>query len=365
MTDGDRMRIFMGVLATVVMLAGCDGSKTEFPVKADDTTEVKELATKVSIVRLTAENIHLYSTKRNLGGNRTTMPNGGVGDYRVGEGDILDIVVWDHPDLTMPAGERRTPQESGLRVQSDGTFFYPYVGQVPARGKTAEQIRADLTERLSKYIPDPQAVVRVVGYNSSAVSVTGEVKAPKRQALTDVRLTLLDAIDAAGGLTLDADPRRVTVRRAGRTYLVDLQAFLKNGVGANNPVLRAGDVVSVPRIELQEAYLLGQLVKAETIDLTHDNITLTQAVTRVGGLKEEAADARGIFVFREVSAGHAVFQLDASNPVAYLLGGKFVLQPQDVIYVTSSPIHRWNRLISGLLPTMTAVRTTRLIQTSD
>lgn len=359
------MRILIGALVAIAMLAGCDGSKTEFPVKADETTAVNALATNVTVVRLTAENIHLYSSKRNLAGSRTTMPNGGIGDYRVGEGDILDIVVWDHPDLTMPAGERRTPQESGLRVQSDGTFFYPYVGQVPARGKTAEQIRADLTERLSKYIPDPQAVVRVVGYNSSAVSVTGEVRTPRRQPLTDVQLTLLDAVDAAGGLTPDADPRRVTVRRGGRAYQVDLQAFLKQGVGANNPVLRAGDVVSVPKIELQEAYLLGQLVKADTINLTHDNITLTQAVTRVGGLKEEAADARGIFVFRAVPAGHVVFQLDASNPVAYLVGGKFVILPGDVIYVTSSPIHRWNRLVSGLLPTMTAVRTTRLIEAGE
>ena len=93
-----------------------------------------------------------------------------------------------------------------------------------------------------------------------------------------------------------------------------------------------------------------------TIDLTRENVTLTQAVTRVGGLKEDSADARGIFVFRDTPMGITVFQLDASNPTAYLIGTRFVILPQDVIYVTTAPLHRWNRLISSLLPTLTTVR---------
>lgn len=350
------MRLWTLALATALLLAGCDVTKTDFPVRtASVQTEVEKMATNVAIVKLTADNVAAFSTPRNFDGSHTTMVSSGW-DYRVGVGDILDIVVWDHPELTMPAGERRTPEESGLRVQSDGTFFYPYVGQITAKGRTPEQIRADLTKRLDEFIPDPQVEVRVVGYRSQAVSVTGEVKNPSRQQLTDMPLTLLDAIDAAGGLSEEADPRGVTVRRGGRTFTVDLQAFLEQGVGANNPVLQAGDVVSVPKLELQEAYLLGQLAKPSTIDLTHENVTLTQALTRVGGLKEGSADARGIFVFRETPTGITVYQLDASNATAYLIGTRFVLLPQDVIYVTSSPMHRWNSLISNLLPTLTTAR---------
>lgn len=313
------------------------------------------MATNVSIVKLTADNVGAYSTPRNLGGSRTTMASS-AWDYRAGVGDILDIVVWDHPELTTPAGERRTPEESGLRVQSDGTFFYPYVGQIAAKGRTPEQIRADLTERLKEFIPDPQVEVRVVGYRSQAVSVTGEVENPSRQALTDMALTLLDAINAAGGLTKEADPRGVIVRRGGRSYTVDLQAFLEHGVGANNPILQPGDVVSVPKLDVQEAYILGQIVQPSTVDLSRENLTLTQALTRVGGLKEGSADARGIFVFRKTSTDITVYQLDASNATAYLIGTSFVILPQDVIYVTSSPMHRWNSLISNLLPTLTTAR---------
>jgi polysaccharide biosynthesis/export protein len=337
-------------------LTACDVTKTDFPVRTEAVrAEVEELATNVTVVQLTADNIDAFNRPRNLGGSRSGMASGGW-DYRVGVGDILDIVVWDHPELTMPAGERRTPQESGLRVQADGTFFYPYVGQISARGRTPEQVRADLTKRLTEYIPTPQVEVRVVGYNSQAVSVTGEVSSPSRQQLTDIPLTLLDAINSAGGLTKDADPRKVTVRRGNRSHVVDMQAFLEQGVPGNNPVLQNGDVVSVARKQIEEAYLLGQIVKPSTIDLTRENITLTQAVTRVGGLREDQADARGIFVFRDTPMGITVYQLDASNPAAFLIGTRFVILPQDVIYVTTSPLHRWNRLISSLLPTLTVTR---------
>lgn len=338
-------------------------TKSGFPVRTESSAPaVRQLASNVVIVQLSDSNVDAFSTPRDLGGSRTTMASSGW-DYRVGVGDILDIVVWDHPELTMPAGERRTPVESGLRVQSDGSFFYPYVGQIAAEGRTPEQIRADLTVRLVEFIPDPQVEVRVVGYRSQAVSVTGKVKSPSRQPLTDTPLTLLDAINAAGGLTEDADPRSVTVRRGGRSFTVDMQAFLERGVGANNPVLRAGDVVSVPKLEIQEAYLLGQIVRPATIDLTKENVTLTQAITRVGGLKEDSADARGIFVFRQTPMGITVYQLDASNAAAYLIGTRFIILPQDVIYVTSSPMHRWNSLISDLVPTLTTVRAADVIGT--
>ena len=349
------MRFSILAVMAATQLVGCDVTKTDFPVRtASVQTEVEKLATNVAIVRLTDNNVRAFSEPRDLGGGRTTMSSANW-DYKVGVGDVLDIVVWDHPELTNPVGELRSPEESGQRVQADGSFFYPYVGQVQAKGLTPEQIRDDLSVRLADYIPDPQVQVRVASYRSQAVSVTGEVEKPSRHPLTDMPLTLLDAIDAAGGLTEDADPRAVIVRRSGKSFVVDLQAFLEKGVESNNPVLKAGDVVSVQKLELQEAYLLGQVMKPSTIDLTQENVTLTQALTRVGGLKESSADARGVFVFRRTPMGVTVYQLDASSAVAYLIGTQFVIQPQDVIYVTASPTHQWNSLISDLLPTLTTI----------
>lgn len=353
------MRPLLSGSLAALLLTACDVTKTDFPVRTEAVrAEVEELATDVTIVRLTADNIASFSAPpgKSPAPGGTTLPASSGWTYRVGPGDILSVTVWDHPDLTMPAGAQRSAQDSGQRVQADGRFFYPYVGQIDAKGRTPEAIRDELTQKLAAYIPNPQVEVRVVGYNSQAVSITGEVKNPSRRPLTDTPLTLLDAIDAAGGLTDSADPRAVSLRRAGTLYSVDLDAFLQRGHSAGNPILRPGDVVSVPRREQKEAYLLGQILRPATIDLTRDPVTLTQAITRVGGLKEDSADARGIFVFRNTQTGITVYQLEASNPVAYLIGTKFLIQPQDVIYVTSAPLHRWNRLISSLLPSLTTAR---------
>jgi len=196
--------------------------------------------------------------------------------------------------------------------------------------------------------------VRVAEFNSQSVNVTGEVKSPNRQALKSVPLTMVEAISAAGGFTETADPAEVTLQRGGKIYDVDVTGFLERGFRANNPVLRNGDIVTVPRRKVREAYLLGQIVKPATIDLARETITLTQAVTRQGGLNEVRADARGIFVFRATDGKMTVFQLETSSPTGLLLGTRFVIEPGDVIYVTRSPLQRWNDTISRLLPTVQA-----------
>lgn len=338
-------------------LLSCSIAKTDFPVKQEaQQKSTEELGVQVDIVMLDADNIDTFNLRRAVNGGPTTLPSGRSWNYRVGVGDILDIVAWDHPELTLPAGEGRSPIESGFRVQADGTFFYPYVGQVSAAGFSTETIRQNLTIKLSEFIPDPQLQVRVVGYNSQYVSVTGEVTNPSRLPLTDAPLSLLQAVDAAGGLTDKANARQVTVRRGERVFHVDLQKFLDAGRSDNNPLLNNGDVVNVPELEQKEAFLLGQIVSPSTIDLTRESANLTQALTRVGGLREDTADARGVFVFRDTENGITVYQLDASTPVAFLLGTRFDIRPQDVIYVTTAPVSKWNALVNNLLPSVAAYR---------
>ena len=83
-------------------------------------------------------------------------------------------------------------------------------------------------------------------------------------------------------------------------------------------------------------------------------MTLTQALTRQGGVDGLRADARGVFVFRSVGAQMMVFQLETASPVGLLLGTRFVLEAGDVVYVSRSPLQRWNDTISRLLPTVQA-----------
>jgi polysaccharide export outer membrane protein len=104
---------------------------------------------------------------------------------------------------------------------------------------------------------------------------------------------------------------------------------------------------------------LGEISKPSTVDLTETPLSLTQALSRQGGLDDLRADARGVFVFREIDGKTTVFQLDTSNPEGYLIGTRFALRPMDVIYVTRAPIQRWNDAISRFLPSVNATRAVR------
>lgn len=348
------MRAFGVLIACLLSLGACTDGFVSFPV-TEDAQEVYREDTDVEIIRLDATNIGSFSSPAR-GHSRASIPSPQQWDYKVGVGDILNVIVFDHPELTLPAEPQRSAEETGFRVQADGTFFYPFIGQVQARGRVPEEIRAEVTQRLSEFIPSPQLEVRVAAFNSQSIVVSGEVKAPNRQPLTTVPLTLIEAVTAAGGLTDTGDARKVSIQRGGTRYSVDLAGYLQGGIAANNPILRSGDVVFVPRRRAEEAYLLGQVRKPDVIDLSLEPVTLTQAITRKGGLLEGKADARGVFVFRSREAGKiTVFQLETSSPTGMLIGTRFVLEPADVVYVVRSPLQKWNDTISGLLPTVRAV----------
>jgi len=342
-----------GIILVLFLLAACSDGHVSFPLSAEAQ---RSLGDDVSVIILDPTNIANFTSPAR-GHAPSSLPAGRDWSYLVGPGDILSVIVFNHPDLTLPAGPQRSAVESGFQVGSDGTINYPYIGTIQAAGRRTDQIRGDISEQLATFIPDPQVEVRIAAYNAQAIVVSGEVNTPNRQPLTAVPLSLIEAINAAGGFTDDAEPRNVSIQRAGRIYQVDVQGFLSGGLRQNNPVLRNGDVVSIPRRRAEEAYLLGEVSRPDVVDLSREQITLTQAITRRGGLQQTRADARGVLVFRADGARTLVFQLDTSNPSGLLLGTRFVLEPGDVVYVMRSPIQRWNDTISRLLPSVQAINT--------
>ncbi len=307
----------------------------------------------VQVIRLGPDNIGQMAPPSSTS-VPTTLAAVPDGDYRVGPGDSLAVIVLDHPELLVPAAGA---VDQGFLVRKDGTFTYPFIGDVAAGGRTIPEIRKDLLTRLATFFPDPQVDVRIAVYGSQRVVIGGAVGSPSIRIVEGLPVTLFDAVTSAGGLKEDADATRISLRRGGKEYRIDLNGYLADGLAANNPRLLAGDVVFVPTRRNDEAYVLGEVVRPSTVDLSRDPVTVTQAITRQGGLNLTRANARGVFVFREQAGKTVVYAVDMSRPEGVLLGTRFALRPNDVIYVTRSPLQKWNDTISRILPTVSATTT--------
>lgn len=281
-------------------------------------------------------------------------------DYMIGRGDVLSVVVYDHPELTIPAGSERSAEESGNVVHSDGTIFYPYIGQIDVAGRTVRDVREEIQRRLEGYIAQPQVDVKVAAFNAQKAYVTGQVERPGAEPITNVPLTVLDALSSVGGLTQGGDWHNVVLTRDGEEIHLSVYDMLVDGNLEQNLLLQDGDVLHVPVVGNQQVYVMGEVTTPTSVPMPNARFSLTNALSQAGGINENSADASGIFVIRrnhdvDSDTFATVYQLNAKNAVSFVLGSEFILQPSDVVYVTAAPIARWNRVISQILPSITAI----------
>ena len=273
--------------------------------------------------------------------------------YQIQPGDTLLITVWDHPELSTPAGSQQQAVANGRQVQPDGTFFFPYAGKNNISGKTIEQVRSMLASKLGRYLNDPQVDVNVVGYGSR-ISMQGAFTNTAPQEITPVPLTLSQAVGRAGVNVEQADISGLVLTRDGKSYRLDQDALNRNGAMAQDIFLKPGDQIFLPFNDRKEIYVMGEVSQPQAINFKTTNMTLTQALGRVGGLDQTSSNASAVYVIRGVEdmkqTPATVYHLNAKSPVAFALADQFLLQAGDVVYVGPAGVTRWNRFLSQLIP---------------
>jgi polysaccharide biosynthesis/export protein len=274
--------------------------------------------------------------------------------YRIGAGDSLYITIWDHPELTSPAGPQQQALANGRLVRSDGTLFYPYVGELKVSGMTIEDLRRSIADRIAKYVEQPQVDVNVIGYGSQRITLQGAFIKTDPQPITAVPTTLAQALGTATINTAQANLAGFVLTRDGQDYPIDLDALDDGKAMTPEIYLKSGDRLFLPYNDRQEAYVVGEVNRPLAISFKTRDLTLTQALGRAGGLNQATSRAKSVYVVRGIEdvnkAKGTVYQLDVRSPDAFILADQFKVKPGDVVFVGAAGVTRWNRLVTQLLP---------------
>lgn len=275
-------------------------------------------------------------------------------EYRIGPLDMVQVVVWEHPELTSPMGQY---QPAGQKVTTDGTLFYPYAGEIKVAGLTAQELRAEITNRLSnKILNDPQVDVRVTGYNSLRATVTGAVNKPGSIPFSEAAMTLPLAVAAAGGFSEEADPAGIQLRRGDKVYNINYLDAFKTNLPLDRIVLKPDDQLFIPALsETQKenkVYVLGEVGRVGVVNLNHGSLSLVEALASAGGLQALYASSSSIYVLRNSGEKQVdIYHLNAKNAMALAMADRFDLNPHDIVYVDASGLATWNRLLNLISPT--------------
>ena len=279
-------------------------------------------------------------------------------EYRIGPLDMVQVVVWEHPELTSPMGQY---QPAGQKVTTDGKLFYPYAGELQAAGLTAQELRTEITKRLSdKILNDPQVDVRVTGYNSRKAFVAGAVEKPGFIAFNEYPMTIPDAIAGVGGFTNEADLSAMQLRRGNNVYNINYLDAFNSNLPLERMLVQPNDQIFIPTLtETQKdkkVFVMGEVGRSGIVNIYNNNLSLAEALASAGGLQALNATSRGIYVIRNTSEKQIdVFQLNAKNAMALAMADRFQLNAHDIVYVDASGLATWNRLISLILPSVQTV----------
>jgi polysaccharide export outer membrane protein len=378
--EQDTLRA-MVIALTFLSTAGCTAFGASGPTsRAVHSAENRPLAG--SLIKVIDVNDAV--TRQVLSANRTTMFSETLGDAPpigtiIGRGDVLGVTIWEAPPaalfgsqaafgatntgslLSSTAGVSQQTALPEMMVDSDGMIQVPFAGSIPAAGRTPEQVQREIVRRLTGKAHDPQVIVRLVQDANSTVTVVGDVGDSKRVTLTPRGERLLDVLAASGGVKQPVGKTTIQITRGDKVVSLPLETVIRDP--AQNIRLASDDVVTA----LYQPYSftsLGATGTSAEVPFEETGITLAQALGRVGGLKDDRANVRGVFIFRLENPAAVdpaiaatarrtpdgripvIYRVDLGNPASFFVAQSFPIRNKDVLYVSSAPLADLQRFVS-------------------
>lgn len=283
----------------------------------------------------------------------------------VGRGDVLDVSIWEAPPAALYGSALGDPRLSSSgstargtalpeqMVDASGQINVPFVGTVRVAGRNPQEIEREIVQRLRGLAHQPQVIVRVIRNTTANVTIVGEVANSARVPLTPKGERLLDILASAGGVRQPVGKTTVQISRSGKVVAMPLDQVIRDP--SQNIRMQADDVVTA----LFQPYsftALGAVGNNAEISFEGTGLTLAQALGRIGGLRDDRADVRGVFIFRledpaalepAVAASArktldgkipVIYRVDLRDPTSFFVAQSFPIRNRDVVYVSNAPV---------------------------
>jgi polysaccharide export outer membrane protein len=275
---------------------------------------------------------------------------------QIGVGDVVTVSIWEASENGLfssgarGAGGTQIPEQP---VSDRGMIVVPYAGAVQAAGRTPQEVKAVIEKALAGMAVEPQVLVNVVKNNSNAVTVTGEVASSGRIPLTGSGDRLMDVIAVAGGPRIESHQLAVQITRGMRTETIPMEKLISDP--RENIYVQPNDVITLIR-QPRSFTVFGAAMANASIQFDESQLYLNQALAKVGGLNDDRANAKGVFVYRREPIAevrklvptarpmHAdgtvnvIYQVDLKDPSGFFVLKSFKVANGDLVYIANASL---------------------------
>ena len=369
----------------LLALSGCSAFPSWLPSSGPGLSQVLEqeqVVSPIPVVEVTDSVARQILVAHRADSFEATFSAKTTSGYVVGAGDVLDVSIWEAPPAVLIGAAAGTGLTSAQQitlpeqiVNVDGFINVPFADAVRVAGKTPQQIEVEIAGRLANKANQPQVLVRVIRNATQNVTVVGEVATSRRMPITAMGERLLDAVAAAGGVRQPVGKITIQLSRGGQVLSMPLDSVIRDP--KQNVRLQPGDVVTA-LFQNQSFTALGATVKNAEIEFEAKGISLAQALGRMAGVRDNQADARGLFIFRfeEAEAALAVaeaasggvmtvtpegrvpllYRVNLKDPGAFLVAQNFMMKDKDVVYVANAPAAELQKFLNILGSSVFSIR---------
>lgn len=368
------------VSGMAALVAGCSSLGSTGP-RAGQILKTEGRAVQnspIRIVNLDAQVVHDVAISYHQDSFAQTLGEAPPARSIIGRGDSLAVSIYEAPPALLFGSQAQFGQMAGgaviapsasssttalppTMVDDDGNISVPFAGKIHASGRTVDQIAAQIRSRLIGKANNPQVLVTLAENANRTVTVVGESQANLRYPLTPHGERLLDVLAGAQGVKQPVDKTTIQITRGKEVVSMPLRAVIADPT--QNIRLEPNDVVTA-LFQANSFTALGAMNLNAEVPFENTGISLSQALGRIQGLRDDRADIRGIFIFRYEKPQAigvtpdantpltpdgripVIYRLDLTKAETFFLAQNFPMRDKDVLYVSTAPLVDFQKFLS-------------------